>query len=65
MRLKFIGNRTPPFFVPDRMGNVEHNAPPEASIVVRDANGVPLFGRIIDGSKVHWECTMSDWVLTP
>lgn len=65
MPLLFIGVRTaqnPPFFVPDRLENVRHDAPDGVNMVVYDANGIPVFGRVVEGTSETWRCRMTDWV---
>ena len=41
----------PSFFPPDSMENIRHAVPDGYTIVVRDDNGVPICGRVIEGAK--------------
>ncbi len=68
MPLLFIGTRTkkqPPWFPPDRLENVRHDAPGDANMVVYDANGLPVWGRVVPGATKRWEHKLSDWVWVP
>ena len=66
-RLVFVGERTqsqPPWFVPDRLENVRHDANDDESMTVLDANGVPVFGRIVENARAMWVCKLNDWAYT-
>ena len=65
MPLVFTGERTsvqPPWFAPDRMGNIQHDAMDDENIVVYDSNGVAIFGRVIEGATKRWVCHLKEWV---
>lgn len=68
MPIKFIGIRTeknPPFFAPDRLENVKHDAHDDFNMTVYDANGRKIWGRRIEGSYKEWSCQLHDWIWYP
>ena len=67
-KLIYIGDRTqtrPPFFPPDRIENLIHDAADDESMTVYDAAGVAIWGRVVSGSGKRWECRMHDWLWVP
>ena len=66
MPLIFIGKYSEkPYFIPDRMENVRHNAADDESMTVYDSSGKPIFGRVIEGSTKQWSCQLHNWLWVP
>jgi hypothetical protein len=43
-----------PYFTPDAIENITHDAPDDYNMTVFDANGLAVFGRQVENSKGNW-----------
>lgn len=64
--LKWIGlEGKSSWFPPDRMENFQHDAPEGSNMTVVDVNGLPICGRVVNGSNLEWVCQLRDWIWVP
>lgn len=61
--LKYIGEdpNKKPWFPPDRIGNFDHDAPEDANMIVYDAKGISICGRVSENPKSRWSAVAKNW----